>query len=77
MNGLNSTEIMNNQSQQIQSSLTTINPSKLDYEHVNNKKELLTTTNNNTDDQRTVLARHIFHANIKQTLTRWTRETPV
>ncbi len=71
---------MNNKSQQIKSSLTTINQSKLDYENVNNKKGTLTTTtnnNNNNDDQRTVLARHIFHANIKQTLTRWIRETPV
>jgi len=69
---------MNNQSQQIESSLTPINQSKLHYEHVHNKKEPLTTrNNNNNDDQRTVLARHIFHANIKQTLTRWTRETPV
>jgi len=79
-NGLNSTEIMNNKSQQIESSLTTANQSKSEYDDLNNKKVNSITTNNNdndNDDHRTVLARHIFRANIKQTLTRWIRETPV
>jgi len=29
------------------------------------------------DNQRTVLARHVFRADIKQTFIRWIRETPV
>jgi hypothetical protein len=77
INGLNSTETMNNKSQEIESSLPTINPSKFEYEDINNKKVTSTPTNNNNDNHRTVLGRHIFHANIKQTLTRWIRETPV
>jgi len=68
---------MNNKSQQIKSSLTPINQSKLEYEDLHNKKVTLITKNNNDDDQRIVLAHHIFHANIKKTLTRWIRETPV
>lgn len=68
---------MNNKSQQIQST------SNFEDKDVNNKKVTVTTTTNNNidndgdDNNRTVLARHIFHANIKQTLTRWIRETPV
>lgn len=47
-------------------------------ETLNMKKVVTTTcTTNNTDHQRTVLARHVFQANVKQTRTRWIRETPV
>jgi len=67
---------MNNKLQETKSSLTTINHPKLEYDNFNHKKVTLVTTNNN-DDHRTVLARHIFHADIKQTFTRWIRETPV
>ncbi|CAF1439723.1 unnamed protein product [Rotaria sordida] len=77
---LNSSEIMNNKFQPIESSLTTMNPSKIEHENFNNKKMTLVSTmstNNNDDHHRTVLARHIFLANIKQTFTRWIRETPV
>ncbi len=63
-NGLNSNQIINEKS-------------KFDYEDFNNKKLTFLTTNTNHDDHRTILAHHIFHANIKQTLTRWIRETPV
>jgi hypothetical protein len=77
---LNSVKKMNNKSQPIESSLTTINHPKLEHENLNNKKVDLvstTTTTNNNDGHRTVLARYIFHANVKQTFTRWIRETPV
>ncbi|CAF4136726.1 unnamed protein product [Rotaria sp. Silwood2] len=77
---LNSSEIMNNKSESNESSLTTIDHSKFEHENLNNKKITLVSTmstNNNDDDYRTVLARHIYLANIKQTFTRWIRETPV
>lgn len=84
VNGFNSTEIMNNKFQQIQSSLTSKTQfTKFEDEDVNNKNHpsITTTTNNNNisddNDHRTVLARHIFHASIKKTLTRWICETPV
>jgi len=41
-----------------------------------NKVQLLPTMDNN-DDQRIVLAHHVFHANIKHTIVRFIRETPV
>ena len=71
---LNSIDIMNNNS-----SLPIINHPNLEYEDLNNKKVTLisTTTTNNNDEHRTVLAHHIFHANVKKTFTRWIRETPV
>ena len=49
--------------------------SKLDYDELNRRKMSLTMTDGYY--HRTVLARHVFHANIKQTLTRSMRETPV
>ena len=51
-------------------------PSKFDCDEFNRRKIPLTTKEGN-DHHRTVLARHSFHANIKQTLTRSMRETPV
>ncbi|CAF3478026.1 unnamed protein product [Rotaria sp. Silwood1] len=70
---------MNNKTQPNQSLLTTINHSKIEHENLNNEKVTLLSTmsTNNNDDHRTMLARHIFLANIKQTFTRWIRETPV
>jgi hypothetical protein len=44
---------------------------------VTKKFPVVSTTINNNDDQRTVLARHIFPANIEHTLIRFIRETPV
>ena len=73
---LNSSKIMNDKLQDIGSSLTKLNHPKLEYEDLNHKKATLVTTNDN-DDHRTVIARHIFHADIKQKFTRWIRETPV
>jgi len=44
---------------------------------VTKKFPVVSTTIKNNDDQRTVLARHIFSANIEHTLIRFIRETPV
>ena len=49
----------------------------LGKEDLNTKKMNVVTTATTNDHDRTVLARHIFHANVKQTFTRWIRETPV
>jgi len=43
--------------------------------HINPRKVASISTN--TNDHRTVRACHIFHSNIKRTITRQMRETPV
>jgi hypothetical protein len=68
---------MNNKSQHIESSLLTTNHPNLGKEDLNAKKMNLVTTTTTNDHDRTVLARHKFYANVKQTFTRWIRETPV
>ncbi|CAF4048797.1 unnamed protein product [Rotaria sp. Silwood2] len=71
--GLHTSDIINNKSQEIQTIST-------NHEDLLAKKlPLLPTTSviTNNDDHRTVLAHHIFHANIKHTFIRFIRETPV
>ncbi|CAF3406094.1 unnamed protein product [Rotaria sp. Silwood1] len=71
--GLHTSDIIDNKSQEIQSVST-------NHEDLLTKKlPLLPTTSviTNEDDQRTILAHHIFHANIKHTFLRFIRETPV
>jgi hypothetical protein len=67
-------DIINTKSQQI--GFVSKNQSNIDHEDLVTKKLPLSSTIINNDD-RTVLAHHIFHANIKQTFIRWIRETPV
>ena len=51
--------------------------SNFDYDDFNCRKWNFTTKDGYFLHQRIVFARHRFHGNIKQTLTRWMRETPV
>ena len=73
---MNSTsDLMNKKSQPIESISKT-----LEHEDLTIKKVSIlpiTDNNNNNHHHRTVLAHHIFHANIQQTFLRWLRETPV
>ncbi|CAF0925367.1 unnamed protein product [Rotaria sordida] len=71
--GLHTSDMINDKPQEIQS----VSTNHEDF--LTKKLPLLPTTSriSNIDDHRTVLAHHIFHANIKHTLIRFLRETPV
>lgn len=70
--GFHTSNIENNKSTEIPSEST-------NHEDLINKKSTLSSTTALTDDDdhRTVLAHHIFPANIKHTIIRFMRETPV
>lgn len=40
-------------------------------------RKKLPLNDNHNNEQRTILAHHMFHANIKHTIVRFIRETPV
>jgi hypothetical protein len=74
---LSASQTMNDEFQQKQSSLKTIYHTKMEDQHLNNKIKTVISKDNNDDHHRTVIVHHMFHANVKQTFTRWIRETPV
>ncbi|CAF0814818.1 unnamed protein product [Adineta steineri] len=70
----------NNKSQEINSSLAPTKHSTFEFKNLNKKKLTsisMPTTIKNNNDHRIILTRHRLHADIKQTYTRWIRETPV
>ncbi|CAF0952281.1 unnamed protein product [Adineta steineri] len=77
---ISSNRMNNNKSQEINSSLAPTKHSTFEFKNLNKKKLTsisMPTTINNNNDHRIILTRHRLHADIKQTYTRWIRETPV